>query len=263
LKKISFPLYLSFLLLLPAANLALRYFSFPNTIFLIGFRFYGVTLAAAVILYFSGLKENFKTVLMYSSFKKVLRHFFFALLPGLIITGVLFALKKIEIGDPDYFYELGLSSIVDYPIYFVWNIPQLFLLFVVLRSIEDSFKLKILPNVFFLLILFSPELATFPKFALDFLSLPSLFFAILAVILFVHKKTNSLPFILFFFTSLWFYLLLFGSKCEMLLQTFLAKTYTEWDGFFVLDKKFVPFVPVAFFLLSTIIALSLKKENSK
>lgn len=249
------------LFILPGLNFALRFFNLPNYFFFIGFRLYGIILLAGIFLYFLGGKELWMQSILSFSVKKFCRYIFFVFIPPLIIIGSLFILNKIELGDPDYFYELGLSSIVDFPIYFIWNLPQFFILFTLMQTVESSFRLKILPNFILLMFFFSPELLTFPKISFNVFSIISFDLVLLTLTLFIHKKKNPLTFSFYIFTTVWMALLLFGTTSEPLLQTFLAKTYTTWDGFFEINKKFALYILPSYFLLSLIPVLFLKKES--
>ncbi len=261
MKKISIPIYLLLIVLLPGVNLALRFFNLPNYFFFIGFRFYGIILLAGIFLYFYGGKEIWRQSLLSFSFKKFYRHIFFLLVPPAIIVGGLFLLIKIELGDPDYFYEFGLSSIVDFPIYFIWNLPQFFILYTFLQSIETSFRLKVIPNFILLFFFFFPEFLNFPKISFNIFSIVSFVLVLLTLTLFIYKKKNPLTFSFYIFTSIWMALLLFGSSSETLLQTFLAKTYTSWDGFFEMDKKIVQYISPSYFFISLIPVVFLKRES--
>lgn len=263
MKKLPVSIYLLLLFILTGLNFALRYFNLPNYFFVIGFRFYGIIFLAGIFLFFYHGVEPFKQTLTSFSLKKTFKFVLFILLPPLLIIGVLFILKKIEIGDPDYFYELGLSSIVDSPIYFVWNFPQLFILFTLLQTVESSFRVKILPNFLLLVTFFSVEFFSFPKITINVFAIASYLILLLTMSLFINKSKNAFAFIFYFFTTIWFGLLLFGSKSEVLLQTFLAKTYTSWDGFFDINNKFVPFILPVYFLFSWFIILFSRKEKLK
>lgn len=261
MKKIPVSIYILLLFTLPVVNFALRFFNLPNYFFLAGFRFYGIIFLAGLFLFFYQGIEALKQSLQSISFKKLLRIFFSVLIPPIVIISTLFLLKKIELGDPDYFYELGLSSIVDFPIYFVWNFPQFFILFTLLKTIELSFKLKILPNFLLLLLLFLPEFISLPKFSFSIVSCISSALLLFAISLFVNKKSNPLSFTLYFFITVWMALLMFGSQSETLLQLFLAKTYTSWEGFFEVDKKILPLIFPVYFFLSLLPTIFIRKES--
>ncbi|MDP3150959.1 MAG: hypothetical protein Q8N83_17715 [Ignavibacteria bacterium] len=261
MKKIPVSIYFLLLLLLPGLNFALRFFNLPNYFFFIGFRFYGIILLAGLFLFFYQGLEVIKQTLLSISFKKLIRIFFYVLIPPFVILAALFLLKKIELGDPDYFYELGLSSIVDFPIYFVWNFPQFFILFTLLKTIESSFKLKVLPNFLLLVLFFLPEFFILLKISFNVISSISLVILLLSISLFVNKKSNPLAFTLYFFITIWMALLLFGSQSETLLQLFLAKTYTAWDGFFEINKKLVVFIFPVYFFFSLLPIIFMRKES--
>lgn len=261
MKKISIPIYLLLLLILPGLNIALRFFDLPNYFFFIGFRFYGIILLAGIFLYFYSGKEIWKQSLLSLSFKKFYRHIFFILLPPAIVIGGLFLLNKIELGDPDFFYELGLSSIVDFPIYFIWNLPQFLILYTLLQSVETSFRLKVIPNFILLFFFFSAEFVSSPKISFNIFSIISFALILLTLTLFIYKKKNPLTFSFYIFTSIWMALLLFGSSSETSLQTFLAKTYTSWDGFFEINKKFTQYILPSYFFITLIPVVFLKRES--
>ncbi len=263
MKKIPVSIYLLLLFILASLNFALRYFNLPNYFIIIGFRFYGIIFLTGVFLIFFNGVEPLKNSLLSFSFQKFLRMFLFVLLPPIIIIGGLFLQNKIELGDPDYFYELGLSSIVDFPIYFIWNFPQFLILFSLLHTVESSFRLKILPNFLLLFFFFAPEFLSLPKITFNIFSIISYVLLLLTIALFIYKKNNVFTFSFYFFTTVWMALLLFGSKSETLLQLFLAKTYTGWDGFFDINKKFVTFILPIYFLLSFLTVIFLKRESQK
>ncbi len=261
MKKVSVSVYFLLLIVLTGINLVLRYFALPNYFFILGFRFYGIILPIGIFLYFYLKWEPFKQSLYFFSFKKFYRYIFFILIPPVIIIGGLFLLNKIELGDPDFFYELGLSSLVDFPIYFIWNLPQFFILYTLLQTVESSFRLKILPNFILLFFFFLPEFPSVPKITVDVFSAISFSLFLFAVSLLINKKKNSLTFSFYIFTTLWMVLLLFGSTSELLLQTFLAKTYTVWDGFFEINKKFSSYIVPIYFTLTLTPIIFLKKER--
>ncbi|MFA4923755.1 MAG: hypothetical protein WC557_06140 [Ignavibacteriaceae bacterium] len=263
MKKIPVSIYLLLLFCLSGVNFALRYFNLPNYFFVIGFRFYWIIFLTGIFLLFYQGFETFKHALLSFSFKKFSRFIIFVLIPPVVIIGTLFLLNKIEIGDPDYFYELGLSSLVDFPVYFTWNFPQFFILFTLLQTVESSFRLKILPNFLLLLFFFSSELLSFPKISFDVFSTLSFAVLLFTVAFFIYKRTNVLTFSFYFFTTVWMALLLFGSKSETPIQIFLAKTYIGWDGFFDINKKFIAFIFPVYFLLSFLPVVFLKKEKTK
>jgi len=263
LKKIPVSIYLLLLFIFSGLNFALRYFELPNYFFLIGFRFYGIIFLAGIFLFFFNGIESLKNSLLSFSFKKFYRFIFFVLIPPALILGVLFFLKKIELGDPDYFYELGLSSIVDFPIYLIWNFPQFFILYNLLQMVEASFRLKILPNFLLLFFFFSSELFSLPKLTFDIFSSFSFVLLLLAIAFFIYKRKNIFVFSFYIFTTVWLALLLFGSKSETLIQIFLAKTYTNWDGFFNINKKYVIAIFPVYFLLAFLPVIFLKKEKQK
>jgi hypothetical protein len=151
------------------------------------------------------------------------------LVPGVIIT-ILYLLGYITLNDPDYFYEFGLSSVFDLPVYLIWNLPQLLLFFFFLKYASD-----IGLNYFMLLLL------TFTLFASYFVPVDNthfdlitasafLFTSAAACILFV-KYRNIYWFSIIIFLMPWIYFVLFGSSNSELIRILYASQYTSWEGF--------------------------------
>ena len=78
-------------------------------------------------------------------------------------AGGLFFLKRIEIGDPEYFYEFGISSIADYPIYLIWNFPQIILLYFFLVKVSFLSKFRFITVAVVIFFLFAFEFVSINK----------------------------------------------------------------------------------------------------
>ena len=75
-----------------------------------------------------------KDIFLKPTYKRLCTIFIWLLIPILLLIPSLLFLKQIKVADPYRFYELGLTSIIDYPIYLVWNLPQLFLFAIIFNS---------------------------------------------------------------------------------------------------------------------------------
>ncbi|MBZ0199663.1 MAG: hypothetical protein K8H86_07340, partial [Ignavibacteriaceae bacterium] len=246
-----------------AAGLLLRYFNLPDYIILIGFRFH---LSAAVPFLFiiKSLDEEFlKNIFLHTVFSHKTIFAFLLFIPLVIgaVSGYLFA--GVELNDPRYFYEFGLSSIVDLPLYLIWNIPQLILLFLFLSKTGRSFYSSFFVLFFLFLYLFIPlELKTF-----NYLNPVAFIIFISALSLVFCKFNNVYFFVVYSFLIPWVIFLSFGSDSERIINILFAAKYISWEGFFTTGGKVGELIIPAFFfiVLATNIIFSIfvkKKESS-
>ena len=117
------------ILLVNASGLYLKYFNLSTYIILFGFRFHMSFVLPLIIVFNSNFLPYIKRSFLKPEWRKAPFYLFLILLPLLIETGGLYIIHKIDIGDPEYFYEFGISSIADYPVYLIWNFPQMILLY--------------------------------------------------------------------------------------------------------------------------------------
>jgi hypothetical protein len=247
------------LFLVNAIGFALKYFELDTFIILLGFRFH---LGAVIPLLVLIKKEHIplmKDSFLHPSFKHVSRVILTFLSTTLLFLSVLFLTNKFEIGDPEYFYEFGLSSIVDYPIYLIWNSIQLIFLFLFFIIIHKSFK-----NSFFIILvsailIFAYEFIPLKKMIFNYESIAA--FVLLCLILTITIKflNNVYLFVLLLFSTIWFSLLTFGTSSVTLVNLFFAANYDSWEGFLAVDKIISDFIiPINFFLiLVSLLILSL------
>lgn len=233
-------------------GIILRYYNLPAYFIFLGFRFH---IACLVPFIFLLSKENLRTLAEAFGkpyFKKKFIPFLWIICAIIILLGILFLLKSIKYNEPEYFYEFGLSSVFDYPLYLIWNFPQLCFLFLTLLIVSRINRLSYL-NVFLgLILLFGFELIPLnTKFVpVDAASMVLLF---LIASFFVTNLQNIYWFSVIVFSSLWSIILLFGSKSETLINLLFAREYSSWDGFFEIGKQFSPYIVPFFFLLLLII----------
>ena len=236
-----------------AAGIALRYYGLDTYFIFLGFRFHLSCLLPFVIL-MNGenlklLSESFRK----PRFRKKFVPLFLVIISLAVTVAALYLLKKIEPGDPDYFYEFGLSSIFDFPLYIVWNFPQLCCLFLTLSIISRINKLAYV-NVFFgLILLFGYELIPFNS-AFHPADAAAMLLLFLTASLFVTKLQNIYWFAVIVFSSVWSIILLFGSTSGTLINIFFAREYSSWDGFLNISKELSDYVVPSFFLILLVIS---------
>lgn len=231
----------------------LRYYGLDRHIILLGFRFHISLLLPCLLFFQKSAFELIRKSLSEISLRRLLYVFFIALLPPVIFWGGLYLFNITELADPEYFYELGLSSIVDFPLYLIWNLPQMIILGLFLNFITSGKKYKFPLILLIILSLFAFEFIPIGKDS------PGLFvllnFAAAAVLfsIFYSRINNVYYFSVFSFTLLWSHTLLFGSSTKTLVNILLAKNYNAWEGFFSIGKLLSQYT----FLIQTGISLIL------
>ena len=236
------------LIIVNAAGILLRYLDLGTYFIFLGFRLHLSSLIPFLILLNEESLNKFYGSFRSSVFRKKILPALLIVLSLLIVMAVLFLLNEVKTADPDYFYEFGLSSIFDYPLYLLWNFPQLCLLFYTLLVFSGMTRFPF-TNVFTgLVLLFGYELIPFDS-AFSSSDVISLFLLSLIVSFFVTKLQNIYWFAVVLFSSIWSIILLFGTRSGTIINIFFAKEYSEWDGFFKASKGVSFYVFPVFFLI--------------
>lgn len=262
--KISFGRFLLAIILVNIIGFGLKFFGQDSYLILLGFRFHLSAILPLLLVikkeHLSLIKESFLQP-PFTHIVKVILAFLFTIL---LFFTVLFLINKIEIGDPDYFYEFGLSSIVDYPIYLIWNSIQFIFLYSFFFLIQNNFKSSFIVILISAVLIFAYEFIPLKKNIFDYQSISA--FILLCVILSMLVKyfNNVYLFAAGLFSIIWINLLAFGTSSPTLVNLLYAAKYNEWEGFFSVDKDFSGFViPASYFLLllSLIILLFWSKRK--
>ncbi len=241
-------------ILVNAAGITLRYFELDTYFIFLGFRFHlGCILPFVLMLNqesLSDLRESLKN----PPFRKKLIPLFWILFSLAFVLIFFYLAKYIKPGDPDYFYEFGLSSIFDFPLYLVWNIPQLFMLFMTLSFFADS-NLAYLKVFAAIVLLFGFE---FIPFNSDFAPFSAASFILMALTasFFVTRLQNIYWFSFIIFSSVWSIILLTGSSSEIIINIFFAREYSSWDGFFEAAKQYSGYMVPSFLFILLVITSS-------
>ena len=243
------------IIIVNAIGILLRYLGFDTYFILIGFRFQ-LSLFLPV-LFISGKysKDSIINIFRRPLYKRYFFFIYLIIVPLLILFAILFLLRKIEPGDPEYFYEFGISSIIDFPVYLVWNSIQLsfFFLFIIYLASKERLSLSIIFIAFVLLFVY--ELIPLKKESFDYAGLLSVisFGAFTGFI--VKYYQNIYWLVIFSFSILWLNILLFGSNSEMVINMIFASQYRSWEGFFLVEKDLKAFILPAHLLLINIFIL--------
>ncbi len=232
-----------------AIGFALKYFELDTFIILLGFRFHlSAVLPLLVVIkreHLSLIKDSF----LHPHFVHIGRVILIFIFTTLLFLAALFFTNEIEVGDPEYFYEFGLSSVADYPVYLLWNSIQLIMLYLFLSIIKENFK----GNFFLLLIipivLFLYEFIPVKKIILDYESIAAFFLICLIVAVIIKFFNNVYLFVTLIFSIIWFSILAFGSMSYSLINLLFAANYNSWEGFFTVDKSISYFIISSNYLL--------------
>lgn len=263
--KVSAVRFLFAVIFVNAIGFVLKYFEQDTFVILLGFRFH----LSAVLPLFLVIKKDhlslIKESFLHPAFIKVERVILTCVFITIIFLSVLFFINKIELGDPEYFYEFGLSSIVDYPIYLIWNSIQIIFLYFFFLIIYKSFKINFILILMSAVLIFAFEFIPIKKIIFNYDSLAA--FVLLCFIITVTIKffNNIYLFVVLLFSIIWFSLIAFGTSSSVLVNLFFAARYSEWEGFFISDENISGFlIPVIYLLilLSLLILSLIKKRNT-
>jgi hypothetical protein len=180
-------------------------------------------------------------------------------------VGGLYLLHKIDLGDPEYFYEFGISSIADYPIYVIWNFPQMILLYLFLASVSSISRFRFITVTVVIFLLFVFELVPINKTIILYWNLGVLISCSIIYSILINYYRNIYWFGISLFTLMWFVILAFGSSSKTMINLLFASQYDNWDGFFEVIKDYIPFmIPIYFgiaLIISCIACLLFRKHN--
>jgi hypothetical protein len=250
-----------------AAGFLLKYYGLYEYITIAGFRFH-LSLVLPFIIVFR--KKHFhilKAYFLKPEHKKFSTIIIWLFIPILLFVPSLLLLKRITIADPYRFYELGLSSIIDYPIYLAWNLPQLFLFAMFLMFVVDGREFKPLFISSLIILLFVYEFIPLQNkivLNINFIFTNYIPLILLAVLIgIIIKYFSNIYFIcITIFSSLWIYFLCFGSNSKTIVNLLFAANYDSWEGFFLTNKIISPFLLSGYLILSIILVLlSLRLKN--
>ena len=247
-------------------GLYLSYSHLNTYIIFLGFRFHLSFVLPFIIVYNSNFLPYIKRSFLKPEWRKVSFYLFLILLPLLIEAGGLYILQKLDLGDPEYFYEFGISSIADYPIYLIWNFPQMILLFFFLVSVSFKSRFRFITVTGVIFFLFAFELAFNDKIIVLFWKIGVLTSCSLIISILINYYRNIYWFGICLFTLLWLVILAFGSSSKTMINLLFASQYNNWDGFFEVGKNYIPIaLPVYFgiaLLISCIAYLFFRKDNT-
>ncbi len=249
--KIKLSSLISLILVVNILGFLAKHLGYNAYLIFLGYRFHISFVLPFLFFAFNAKPTFYKKYLKKNPFEKFDILLFVILIP-LAVTFIIYFLleKKIDF-HPEYFYEFGISSIFDYPIYLIWNLPQLLLsgLFISLLH-ESGFKsfamMLILPSLFIFELFYIKNL-------LDIVSLVVCLLAVSILLVGIFNLSKNVYSISFFcFSILWASVLLFGSNSQSVINNLFASTYDSWQGFFSSNSIIEKFVISFNLILSTV-----------
>ncbi|NWF89406.1 MAG: hypothetical protein HXY50_08070 [Ignavibacteriaceae bacterium] len=265
--KVKSTLLIISIVLVNVIGFALKYFNLDTFVVLLGFRFHLSAVLPLIIVFKWRNLTSLKEIFGHPPLKKISGVLFTFLFISILFLAAVYLSGKAEIGDPEYFYEFGLSSIADFPIYLIWNSLQLFALYIFLVIVNQSFKHAFIINLLILVLLFAFEFIPLKKGSIDYWGISSFFIMTINAALILNYLNNVYLFVILVFSTIWFSLLAFGSSSPILINIFFAANYFSWEGFFTVEKNlsnyFIPahFLLVLIFLIITAI-IKKRKPNA-
>ncbi|GMU85709.1 MAG: hypothetical protein AMXMBFR48_09510 [Ignavibacteriales bacterium] len=154
---------------------------------------------------------------------------------------------------PDFHFELAASSMIDFPVYFIWCTPVFAMIWFGLIFNPDSLTGK--PgSLLVLLLIFSPLIYSSAIGLKELLNAIPLITIVFGLTGFALLSKSMLHFAVITFSTVWILLLLYGTEYELLLNTFLAYRYDKWDGFFAAKDELVNYFRAGGVLFSLLVS---------
>lgn len=238
---------LAFIILILFINVSgyfLRYFSYDTYFIFLGFRFHISFLIFIFLLADIEFVSFIKKISSKPGSFNLMSMGMIILLPAIIIGGALLLMKEIKIAKPDNFYELGISSLVDYPIYLLWNFPNLAaVISVIMYSVSAKKNKTVISAAYFCLIYIS-EVIPIDFKEVDYLPFINFVLFSLAIGLLISRFKNLYLLTTVIFTTIWLWILAFGCDNKLFVNLFLAAQYKSWAGFFSAGKIVSEFLTI-------------------
>jgi len=246
---------IAIILLVNAAGVIFRIYELDPYITLIGFRFH---LSLTIPLLFLVNKEYRKRAgyLMKHPGQFKWSPFVVIILSAAALYAALYFTDLVKLSDPDYYYELGLSSIIDLPVYLIWNLPHILIFTLFISAVTADKKAGYLLAFLIFILLFTYRLIPLDKEKFDLTAALQLGSASILFSLFIYYIRNVYLSSSLSFLTIWLFLLLSGSNSEQMVSIFLGTYYSSWEGFLVPGKEWKDYIFFFYFGVQMILILA-------
>lgn len=215
------------------------HFEFIPQVYFLGFRLNLFLLLNLILIFLYYKKISIELLLPFKTFGKI-KYWFAALSIPILMSGIVicsaYIFGEVKIPKLKYFYEFGMTSLLDFPMYFVWTLPFIFSMIYIWFIVLDtqSYFSKVINSIFISLSFSGFYLYNYDKVEIGDYVIYSLLTS--SVVLFnysFYKWSRSLWATSFsIFMTIFSFVLIFGSSNEFLIKTFFARNYDKWEGFF-------------------------------
>lgn len=238
------------------------HFEFIPQVYFLGFRLNLFLLLNLILIFLYYKKLTIELLLPFKVFGKF-KYWFAALSIPVLMSGIVisaaYIFGEVKIPKLKYFYEFGMTSLLDFPMYFVWTLPFIFSMIYVWFIVLDT------PNYFSKVInsiLISLSFSGFYLYNYDKVDIGNYviyFLLTSSVVLYnysFYKWSRSLWATSFStFMTIFSFVLVFGSSNEFLIRTFFARYYDKWEGSF--NFNLIKNIPPESGLIPLLIILSI------
>ena len=249
-----------------------------SQIFIIwGFRLYLPFILLAILLvvlvwlekkYFANNSRN-STYITGSFSLAVLFQYKYVVLLVVLLSLFLFTFlwfsSEVSFEKTEYFYEIGVSSIIDFPTYFIWSTPSMLCLYFAVSFYNRNKTLLFFFIIFVIaLVLLNSDLLenNFAKLSLvNFLGIFNIFLIIIMLYVMYVKVKSYFVFQFILFLLVWIAVLVLGSESKLLTNFFIAKSLDMWNGLGIREQAMLPLS--VFYLLVGVFVLLMKPKVVK
>jgi len=238
-----------------------NYFSSELQFYLLGFRL-NLFLVVNIFLIYTW-RDNLSSILPYLKNPGKFKNWILCFVIPVIVVGltilVISQIGNIKYKKPEFLIEFGLSSVFDIPIYYLWNLPLLLstVVLIILLIEKFTFLKSLLFSLLFTIAFLSPGVDKFTaKFQIQNFAFLLPVFGLVFYNVGVLKFFKSIWISIFsIITSIYAFVLIFGSDNSFLIKTFFARTYSQWDGIFSVRKISIETIDLIFAFLIILFGL--------
>jgi hypothetical protein len=205
--------------------------------------------------------EPFKQSIIKLNYKKILLPIVLVFMPVAIVIGGLFIIQKIHFNEPEFLYEFGFSSLIDFPLYFIWNLPQLLIFYTFQKIIKENLKPTFIWVFISCMGFFIYEFIPLTESTLQLIPISEFIMIIILSVILVLRFNNFYLFSFLIFGLTWSLTLSFGSSSQIIVNIVLAKNYNMWEGFFLVEKSIRDFVNIALITLTIMFSFLIKAKK--
>lgn len=238
------------------------HFEFIPQVYFLGFRLNLFILLNLLLIFLYYKKLTIELLLPFKTFGKF-KHWITAFLIPVMISGIVigaaYIFGEVKVPKLKYFYEFGMTSLLDFPMYFVWTLPFIFSMIYIWFIVLDTqnYFSKVINSILISLSFSGFYLYNYDKVEIgDYVIY---FLLTSSVVLFNYsffKWSRSLWAASFsIFMTIFSFVLVFGSSNEFLIRTFFARNYNKWEGFF--NFNLIKNIPPESGLIPLLIILSI------